>query len=145
MADDAPNTPTLMFIAHRAAESQVMAALAAGGADDITLAQSRLLQRLDPNGIRITDLADRASVTKQTAGALVDQLERSGYVRRVPDPADARARLVILSKKGQKVCHAAAAEVAQVERQWRKHLGAKRYQEMQAALVALREITDPFR
>lgn len=145
MAHDAPTTPTLMFIAHRAAESQVMATLAADGADNITLAQSRLLQRLDPNGIRITDLADRASVTKQTAGALVDQLERSGYVRRVRDPADARARLVILSKKGQKVCHAAAAEVTEVERQWRKHLGARRYREMRAALVALREITDPFR
>jgi DNA-binding MarR family transcriptional regulator len=145
MADDAPNTPTLMFIAHRAAESQVMTTLAADGAGDITLAQSRLLQRLDPNGIRITNLAERAPVTKQTAGALIDQLEKSGYVRRVPDPADARARLVILSKKGQQVCHAAATEIAEVEQQWRKHLGPKRYQEMRAALVALREITDPFR
>jgi hypothetical protein len=42
-------------------------------------------------GARITDLAERAQVTKQTAGFLVDQLERAGYVRRVPDPRDARA------------------------------------------------------
>ncbi|MCI4675035.1 MarR family winged helix-turn-helix transcriptional regulator [Candidatus Mycolicibacterium alkanivorans] len=143
MADDAPSTPTLMFIAHRAAEAQVKAILGASGAADITLAQSRLLQRLDPNGIRITELAERAVVTKQTAGALVDQLEKSGYVRRVADPADARARLVVLTANGQKVCRAVAAEVAEVERQWRKRLGAKRYRELRAALVELRAITDP--
>ncbi|MCX2933594.1 MarR family transcriptional regulator [Mycobacterium sp. CVI_P3] len=144
MADDVPTTPTLMFIAHRAAEAQVMAAVTAGGNDDLTLAQARLLQRMHPNGIRVTDLADQAGVTKQTAGALVDQLEGSGYVRRVADPADARARLVILTDKGLTLCQATAAEVAKIEHQWRKHLGAKRYHELRAALVDLREITDPY-
>lgn len=145
MAPDAPSTPTLMFIAHRAAELQVMSALAAGGWDDLTLAQSRMLQRLDPNGIRVTELAERAAVTKQTAGALVDQLEAAGYVTRVPDPTDARARLVMLTEKGRAVCYAAASEISSVERQWRKDLGAKRYQEMRATLMQLRQITDPFR
>jgi DNA-binding MarR family transcriptional regulator len=142
---DAPSTPTLMFIAHRAAESQVMAALAAAGAEDLTLAQARLLQRMDPNGIRATALAERAGVTKQTAGALVDQLEAAGYVRRAPDPLDARARLVTLTAKGLALCRASAAEVASIEQQWRKHLGAKRYHDLRAALVDLREITDPYR
>ncbi|WP_059017525.1 MarR family transcriptional regulator [Mycobacterium sp. M26] len=145
MTPDAPSTPTLMFIAHRAAELQVMSALAAGGWDDLTLAQSRMLQRLNPNGIRITELAERAAVTKQTAGALVEQLEAAGYVTRVPDPTDARARLVMLTEKGHAVCHAAASEISSVERQWRKNLGAKRYQEMRATLMQLRQITDPFR
>lgn len=145
MADDAPNTPTLMFIAHRAAEAQVMAAMTAGGADDLTLAQARLLQRMDPNGIRVTDLAERAGVTKQTAGALVDQLESTGYVHRVPDPVDARARLVILTDRGLALCRASAAEVASIEQQWRKHLGAKRYHDLRATLADLREITDPYR
>lgn len=144
MADD-PSTPTLMFIAHRAAEAAVMAAVAAGGADDLTLAQARLLQRMDPNGIRVTELAERAGVTKQTAGALVDQLEATGYVRRAPDPVDARARLVTLTDKGLALCHASAAQVVSIEQQWRKHLGAKRYHDLRAALVDLREITDPYR
>ncbi|AQT79206.1 MarR family transcriptional regulator [Mycolicibacterium litorale] len=145
MTDDAPSTPTLMFIAHRAAEAQVMAAVTADGAANITLAQARLLQRMNPNGIRITELADQAGVTKQTAGALVDQLESAGYVARTPDPADARARLVVLSDKGAKLCRTSATEVANVEQRWRKHLGAKRYQELRAALTDLREITDPYR
>lgn len=135
----------MMFIGHRAVETRVMAALAASGADDITLAQSRLMQRLDLRGMRLTDLAEQARVTKQTAGALVDQLERAGYVVRSPDPSDARARVVTLSDKGLALCRIAAAEVAKVEREWRKFLGNKAFQQMHDALLALREITDPYR
>ena len=139
------NTATLMFIGHRAVEARVMAVLAASGADDITLAQSRLLQRLDPRGIRLTDLAEQARVTKQTAGALVDQLERAGYVLRTADPSDARARLVTLSDKGEALCQTAWSEVARIEREWREFLGDKTFQQMHDALLALREITDPYR
>ncbi|MDG4669436.1 MarR family transcriptional regulator [Mycobacterium sp. 236(2023)] len=130
-----PNTAVLMFIAHREVETRVMSALARDGFDDITIAQSRLMQRLDPAGMRLTELADQARVTKQTAGALVDQLERSGYVTRLPDPTDARARLVTLSKRGTEVCRRAAQEVARVEDEWRKHLGDKAYNAMRAALL----------
>lgn len=122
-----------------------MAALADGGADDVTLAQSRLLQRMSADGIRLTELAEQSGVTKQTAGALVDQLERSGYVTRTPDPTDARARLVALSNKGIQLCGAAAAEVAAIEREWRKHLGDKAYEQLRASLIVLREVTDPYR
>ena len=103
---DHPTTPTLMFVAHRAAESRVHAALRASGFGDLTAAQTTLAQRLDPDGIRVTDLAERAGITKQTAGALVDELERNGYVERTADPADARARLVALSGRGRELCGA---------------------------------------
>nr|WP_090276808.1 MarR family transcriptional regulator [Mycolicibacterium komanii] len=143
------STATLMFIGHRAAETRVMEALAAVGADDITLAQSRLMQRLDlrhvnSSGMRLTDLAEQARVTKQTAGALLDQLERAGYVVRSPDPNDARARLVTLSDKGMAVCRAAGEEIAKVEDEWRSFLGERRFQQLRDALIALREITDPY-
>ncbi len=127
-----------------------MEALVAAGADDITLAQSRLMQRLDlrqvnSSGMRLTDLAEQARVTKQTAGALIDQLERSGYVVRTTDPTDARARLVTLSDKGMAVCRAAGEEIAKVEDEWRRFLGERRFQQLRDALTALREITDPYR
>ena len=142
---ESPNAATLMFIAHRAMESRVMDAVAADGAADITLAQSRLMQRLDPRGMRLTDLAEQARVTKQTAGELIGQLERAGYVQRRPDPADARARLVNLTDKGVALCRTASAEVAKVEAEWRNHLGDNAFDHMHAALLALREITDPYR
>jgi DNA-binding MarR family transcriptional regulator len=140
-----PNTATLMFIGHRAVEARVMEALAAAGADDITLAQSRLMQRLDLQGMRLTDLAEQARVTKQTAGALIDQLERVGYVVRTPDPSDARARLVTLSDKGLTLCRIAGKEVTKVEHEWQEFLGERRFAQMREALIALREITDPYR
>ena len=139
------NSALLMFIAHRAAEGRVFKALRSAGFDDLTLAQCRICQRLNADGIRVTDVAEQASVTKQTAGALVDEVAANGYVTRRPDPRDARARLVVLTKRGEKLCAAAAAEVGKIEAEWRSHLGATAYAELCAALVSLREITDPYR
>ncbi|PEG33633.1 MarR family transcriptional regulator [Mycolicibacterium agri] len=140
-----PSTALLMYIAHRAAEARVFEAVRAAGFDDLTLAQCRLGQRLNQDGLRVTEIAARAGVTKQTAGALVDELEASGYVTRRPDPADARARLVVLTERGHALCDAAAAELAKVEGEWRTHVGAAAYDAMRDVLVALREITDPYR
>ena len=142
---DPPNTATLLFIAHRAAETQIFEALRSAGFDDLTVAQCRIVQRLSPRGIRVTDLAEQAQVTKQTAGALIDELERSGYVVRTTDPADARARLITLSVRGEKLCAAAAAEVAKVEDEWRAHVGPEAYRRLREMLMSLREITDPYR
>jgi DNA-binding MarR family transcriptional regulator len=144
VSDDS-NAALLMFIAHRAAEARVFEAVRSAGFDDLTLAQSRIGQRLNREGIRVTDIAEQAGVTKQTAGALVDELEANGYVTRRPDQADARARLVVLTDRGERLCGTAAAEIAKVETEWREHLGAKAYDELRAALLSLREITDPYR
>jgi DNA-binding MarR family transcriptional regulator len=84
-------------------------------------------------------------VTKQTAGFLVDQLERAGYVRRTPDPTDARARLVRIAERGAAAQPVAAAVVAEIEEEWRAHLGERRWNQLREALTRLREITDPFR
>ncbi|MFF4545156.1 MarR family winged helix-turn-helix transcriptional regulator [Streptomyces sp. NPDC001435] len=73
--------------------------LAEAGFDDFTPAQARVLQRVGPDGTRLTELAEQAQITKQTAGFLVDQLEKAGYVRRAPDPTDKRARLVCLAER----------------------------------------------
>jgi len=85
--EDEPNIGLLCFIVYRAMEARVLADLAAAGFGDTTAAQGRVFARIDPDGTRLTDLAERALITKQTAGFLVDQLERAGYVRRFPIPA----------------------------------------------------------
>ncbi len=93
----------------------------------------------------MTQLAEQAQVTKQTAGFLVDQLERAGYVRRVLDPADARARLVQIAPRGQAAVAVARAAEAQVEAEWTRHLGSQAAAQLRRALTSLREITDPYR
>ena len=101
---------------------------------------SALVRRTSQAGMRLTELAEQARVTKQTAGALIDQLERAGYVTRLPDPTDARARLVTLSDKGAEVCRRANAEVLRVETEWRKQLGDRAFDAMRAALLKVNSV-----
>jgi len=84
-------------------------------------------------------------VTKQTAGHLVDQLQRAGYVRRVPDPTDARARLVQMAERGLAVVAIARRVEAEVEAEWTAHLGQEATSQLRASLTRLREVTDPYR
>lgn len=144
MAEDL-NTALLMFIASRSAENRILAALRRAGYDDITLAQARVAARIGPDGTRLTDLAEQAQVTKQTASFLVDQLERAGYVERTIDPTDARARLVRIARRGTEALPVVRAEEARIEAEWTGHLGARRMTQLREALTLLREITDPYR
>jgi DNA-binding MarR family transcriptional regulator len=144
-AEEPLNTGVLLFIPYRALEDRVFAALAEAGFDDVTPAQARVLQRVGPEGTRLTELAAAAQVTKQTAGFLVDQMERTGYVRRTPDPTDARARLVRLADRALAAKAVADAAVAEVEAGWRAHLGERRFRQLREALTRLREVTDPYR
>ena len=126
-------------------QARVLEAAAAAGFDDLTAAQGRVFARIDPDGTRVTDLAERALITKQTAGFLVDQLERAGYVRRAPDPRDARARLVQIAERGRAAVEVARQAEAKVEAEWTAHLGQEATTQLRQALARLREITDPYR
>ncbi|MDX6261565.1 MAG: hypothetical protein QOH84_3253 [Kribbellaceae bacterium] len=143
MPDDEPNLGLLLFIPYRSLEDRVFARLAEAGFD-ITPAQARVFQRIGATGTRLTDLAEQAQVTKQTAGFLVDQLEKAGYVRRVPDPSDARARLVQITEYGARTIPIAAAEIAEIEAEWTAHLGATQAAQLRRSLTKLRQITDPY-
>ncbi|WP_179756485.1 MarR family winged helix-turn-helix transcriptional regulator [Kineococcus aurantiacus] len=125
-------------------ETRIFRALAEAGFDDFTPAQARVMQRIGPDGTRLTELAEAAQVTKQTAGFLVDQLERTGYVRRTPDPTDARARLVRVAERGAAAQPVAARALAAVEAEWREHLGPRAWEQLRATLTELRTITDPY-
>lgn len=139
-----PNLGVLLYVAYRALEQRAHGAVAAIGVTDITLAQARIAARIGPHGTRISHLAEQARVTKQSAGFLVEQLEAAGYVERVPDPVDRRARLVRLTARADRVVAAANAEVERVLAEWADHVGADRLHQMQETLLDLRAITDPW-
>jgi len=145
-ADDGPlNIGLLCFIVQRAMEDRVLADIAAAGFDDVTIAQARVLARVSSKGTRITELAERARVSKQTVTFMVDQLERAGYVRRVPDPSDARARLVVFADRGLAAQQVARRTEAVVQEGWTRHLGRRATARLHQILTQLREITDPYR
>ena len=134
-----------LFVANRALEATAYDAVVAAGHADITPAQARVLSRVADEGSRVGELAERARVSKQTAGHLVDQLARAGYVERVPDPTDGRARLVRLTPRARTAIPVAGAAVVAVLQRWEEHLGAESMAALGDALARLAEITDPFR
>lgn len=138
------NTGLLLYIPYRWLENRVFDALAKAGFDDITTAQMKLMQRIGEDGTRLTELAEQAQVTKQTAGFLVDQLEKAGCVERVPDPTDKRARLIRIAERGMRAIPIAQSTVAEIEAEWEAHLGPRRMAQLRQALTQLREITDPY-
>ena len=135
----------LLFVANRALEQRAFEAVVAAGITDITLAQARVAARIAPDGTRVSDLALQARVTKQSAAFLVEQLEAAGYVERVPDPTDRRARLVRLTPRAQRVAQAANTEVERVLAEWADHVGEERLRQVYETLRDLRQITDPWR
>lgn len=139
-----PNVGVLMYVAARSLEQRAYDALVAAGASDVTPTQARLMAQIDPDGTRVVTLAARARITKQSATFLVDQLERAGYVVRVADPRDGRAKLVRLTRHARSIGDAADAEVARALGEWEGHLGPTRMRQLEESMVMLREITDPW-
>ncbi|HPK13757.1 MAG TPA: MarR family transcriptional regulator [Phycicoccus elongatus] len=135
----------LLFVANRSLEERAFDAVIAAGITDITSAQAKVAARIGPDGTRVSDIAAQARVTKQSAAFLVEQLETAGYVERVPDPTDGRARLVRLTPRALPLIEAANAEVERVLAEWSEHLGADRLDQLHGILLDLREITDPWR
>ena len=82
-------------------------------------------------------LAERAGVTKQSMAELVAHLERHGYVERVPDPADRRAKLVRATARGGEVYAIAREVVAELEAEWTRLLGEAKMRRLRGLLEEL--------
>lgn len=108
--------------------------LARAGFDDLSPAHFVVFQHMRPEGVRATELAEQAQITKQSMGYLIAYLEERGYVKRVADPHDKRARLVQLTERGQALDATARAIVQQVEQEWSQYLGADRFAQLQQLL-----------
>ncbi|WP_328559631.1 MarR family winged helix-turn-helix transcriptional regulator [Streptomyces coelicoflavus] len=95
----------------------------ARGFEDVRPAHGFAFTRLAPDGATVTDLAVHLGTTKQAASQLVEELVRKGYVERRPHPADARARLVVLTEAGWACTRAAEAAAAEAVGAWAGVLG----------------------
>jgi DNA-binding MarR family transcriptional regulator len=105
-----------------------------GQSGELRGSHRRILQMIPPEGIRITDLAALAEMTKQALGEFIDGLERSGFVVSRKHETDGRVRIVSRTPSGDAVTEQTLAAIASVEARWRAELGARRFDEMLAAL-----------
>jgi DNA-binding MarR family transcriptional regulator len=90
-----------------------------------------------PEGIAVSRLAELARVRKQSMAQAVDQLERTGYVERRPNPADRRSLLVFLTERGASVTPVTHAAAEQVEKRWAQLTSPAEFAELRAALLRL--------
>ena len=97
--------------------------LAERGFGDFRPAHGTNGQHIADRGSRVTELAELAQVSKPTVVYLVNDLERLGYVERIPDPSDGRAKLVCLTARGARAQEEARKIVAEIEEDWSQLLG----------------------
>lgn len=76
---------------------------------------------LGVDGIRLTELADRANLSLAACSELVNELQGLGYLERRLDPTDGRAKLIFPTSRGRQLLNEAGNAVARIEQQWRTH------------------------
>jgi DNA-binding MarR family transcriptional regulator len=70
------------------------------------------------DGIRLTDLANRATLSMAACSELVNELESLGYIERQPDPTDGRAKLIVPTKLGRLMLSESQKTIRQLEQRW---------------------------
>ena len=112
----------LHLMAHNVQVPLALSNLAARA--QVSAAHIHITRHLALEGSRLTELAERAGMSKQAMGDLVDQCEAWGLVTREPDPRDARARVVRFTATGLDWLQAFRDAVAQAEAEFRTEVGA---------------------
>lgn len=132
-----PNLGILLREPYRIASERLHERFAESGHPEVRAPHGNVFAFLDHGGTRVSELARRAQITKQSMGELVAHLERNGYVERVPDPDDRRAKLVRSTARGSELYAIARRFVAEVEAEWTERLGQRKMRTLRELLVEL--------
>jgi DNA-binding MarR family transcriptional regulator len=116
----------LLGIAFDEFSDELTRRVGAAGYDDIRPGHGCVFGTIAPEGSRLTDLAERAGMTKQTVGEVASDLEKLGYVERVPDPSDGRAKIIRLTERGREAQAIGRGLIDDIERDWAERFGAER-------------------
>jgi DNA-binding MarR family transcriptional regulator len=104
---------------------------------DQRIASGQVFGYIEDTGLTLTELAERAGMSKQAMSELVDRLVSSGYLKRVPNPHDRRAKLLLTTDKGERQIETSRRVVRTIEAHWARILGEKRLKQFRDALRAL--------
>jgi DNA-binding MarR family transcriptional regulator len=129
-----PHLGVLLERGRRSLNQAILESFRAAGFADLREAHGPLFAFLPAEGARLTELAGRARVTKQSMGELVTELEALGYVQRAVDPGDRRAKLVRFTAKGRRAAKIGVRAVADREREWADVIGAQRVADLRRTL-----------
>ena len=113
---------------------EFLAGMVSAGHAWFAQARGNILVHVGPNGIRQSDLVEKAGLTKQAVQQFVDELESDGIVHRTRDEKDARARWVRLTPAGEAAMRDADRIKLQIETEWRQKLGSDAFDQLDALL-----------
>lgn len=104
---------------------------------DMSVAVTHIVNNLPADGLGMSRLAERAGLSLQRAGQLVTDLEADGYVERIPDPDDGRARRVVYTRRGQCLLRDIEDMLEEANALLGEIVGEKRFEQMLLDLTKL--------
>ena len=140
MEADFPARPLiglLLRLVYQHYAQDIDAALRHAGFDDIRPGAANVFPFVPAEGITVSRLAELARVRKQSMAQAVDQLERTGYVERRPNPRDHRSRLVFLTERGAGVPPVTHAAALRVEERWAQLISPAEFETLRVSLLRL--------
>jgi DNA-binding MarR family transcriptional regulator len=115
----------LLALAYAAFVDELRQGLADAGFAHLHRSFGYVARALADGSLTLREVADILGVTSPGALKIVADMEEHGYVERLDDPSDARARRVSLTKKGRAALAAARAFHARFERELARDAGTK--------------------
>lgn len=137
-----PTAGALLRMTYQGIRERQLAALIEKGFDDLNQPLLSVFLYPPPDRMRPSELAERASMTRQAMNYLLGQLEARGYIERRTERGSSR-RLVFLTNRGWQVRETILAVVTEVEAEWTSVLGQRRFDEFMNTLRQVWSIRQP--
>jgi DNA-binding MarR family transcriptional regulator len=126
--------PALMEVVEDVLFAEFREELVESGYGDIRPTHGCVFRFIREEPLRLTELATLAGMTKQSIGEVIDNLVDLGYVKRVPDPQDRRAKLLCLTERGEEAQKTGLGLFKKVEQRWAKRYGPERFAQLRELL-----------
>ena len=132
------NTMKLLRSISTAYQQEMMSLLySMKGHKALRLSFQELIYNIPPNGIRPTVLATKLNIRKQNIVQLLKQAESAGYIRRINDPRDLRAQLILLSKNGERLVQDGIEITQVIDQKIYAVIGDQSFNNLQKHVLAL--------
>lgn len=118
-------------------KTRIFAELARRGYADLREGHQFVFINIEDEGSTLTELAASAGLSKQAVHEIVSDLERRGYIKRIPSLQDRRSKLIRTTDKAERAIEAAWDAIAQIEREWKAVLGATKFKMVRSSLKTL--------
>ena len=137
--DPSPYVGAMLGAVWQWVRDQLYSGVVAAGYDDLNAAHVGLWRYPGLEGLRPSQLAERRGITKQSVNDLLAHLEQHGYLLRVPDSADGRARVIRLTSRGRRLEQTIYAEAESAQLRIAEILGPQRFAHLRNSLELLAE------